>query len=61
MLFVVIVVSMVTIMPSILMALQTVTYVRLAFYMYFANFVANPIIYGFMNKNFRDDLHRIFC
>ena len=34
--------------------------VRLLFYLYFANNVANPVIYSFMNTNFREDLVRIF-
>lgn len=61
MLFVVTVVFIVTYIPAVLMALQAISYVRVVFYMYFAMNVANPIIYGFMNQNFRNDLHRIFC
>lgn len=33
---------------------------RLFHYLYFANNVANPIIYSFMNQNFRADLKQIF-
>ena len=61
MLFVVAVVFIVTFMPSFLMALQLMPYNMTVFYMYFANNVANPLIYSFMNKNFRDDLRKLFC
>ena len=61
MLFVVTVVFIVTFTPAFLMVLQLITYNMIVFYVYFANNVANPIIYSFMNKNFRDDLKRLFC
>ena len=61
MLFVVTVVFIVTFLPAFLMALQLVPYSMTIFYMYFANNVANPVIYSFMNKNFRDDLKKMFC
>ena len=60
MLFVVTVVFIVTFTPAFLMALQLMPYNMTVFYMYFANNVANPLIYSFMNKNFRDDLRRLF-
>jgi len=31
------------------------------FYLYFVNNVANPFIYSFMNKNFRDQLQPLLC
>ncbi len=61
MLFVVTVVFIVTFLPAFLMALQILPYDIIIFYMYFANNVANPVIYSFMNKNFRDDLKKLFC
>ena len=60
MLFVVTVVFVATFMPAFLMALAIVPYNMTVFYMYFANNVANPVIYSFMNKNFREDLWRLF-
>ena len=61
MLFVVTIVFVVTYLPAFLMALQLLPYSMIIFYMYFANNVANPVIYSFMNKNFRDDLKKLFC
>ena len=61
MLFVVTVVFIVTYAPALLMALDILPYNIVIFYMYFANNVANPVIYSFMNKNFRDDLRKLFC
>ena len=61
MLFVVTVVFIITFLPAFLMALELMPYNMVVFYMYFANNVANPVIYSFMNKNFRDDLKRILC
>ncbi|XP_013412586.1 muscarinic acetylcholine receptor M2 [Lingula anatina] len=60
MLFVVTVVFAVTFLPAALMANEVIDYVGLIFYLYFVNNVANPIIYGFMNQNFRDDLKALF-
>ncbi len=61
MLFVVTLVFIVTFMPACLMGTGYITYSKTIFYMYFANNVANPVIYSFMNKNFRDDLRKLFC
>ena len=61
MLFVVTIVFVVTYLPAFLMALEILPYSMIIFYMYFANNVANPVIYSFMNKNFRDDLKKLFC
>ena len=60
MLFVVIVVFIVTFLPAFLMSLQVIPYNLVVFYMYFINNVANPVIYSFMNKTFRDNLKEIF-
>ncbi|XP_064642176.1 galanin receptor type 1-like isoform X2 [Lineus longissimus] len=60
MLFVVTVVFVITFLPAALMANAVIDFVGIVFYMYFANNVANPVIYSFMNKNFRDDLKKIF-
>jgi len=60
MLFVVTVVFVVTFLPAFLMALNIIPHNMVIFYLYFANNVANPVIYSFMNQNFRADLQRIF-
>jgi len=60
MLFVVTVVFIVTYLPAFLMALNLVPYNMTIFYMYFANNVANPVIYSFMNQKFREDTKRLF-
>lgn len=60
MLFVVTVTFVVTFLPAFLMAMSIVPYNMVVFYLYFANNVANPVIYSFMNKNFRQDLKQIF-
>ena len=60
MLFVVTVVFIVTYIPAFLMALRLIPYSMTVFYMYFANNVANPVIYSFMNRNFRNDLKKLF-
>jgi len=61
-LFVVTIVFVVTFLPAFLMTLRLIPYNAIVFYMYFANNVANPIIYSFMNHNFRSKLESmIFC
>lgn len=60
MLFVVTVVFVVTFLPAFLMVLQLVPSNVIVFYLYFANNVANPVIYSFMNQNFRNDLLKLF-
>ena len=60
MLFVVTVVFVVTFLPAFLMVLEFVPNYIVVFYFYFANNVANPVIYSFMNQNFRADLKRLF-
>ena len=60
MLFVVTVVFIVTFLPALLMSLQLVSHNLILFYLYFVNNVANPVIYSFMNRNFRDNLRRLF-
>jgi len=52
---------LVTRLPASLMTLHLVPYHIFVFYLYFVNNVANPFIYSFMNKNFRDQLQPIFC
>lgn len=59
MLFVVTVVFIVTFLPAFMMTLKVIPYNAFVFYLYFANNVANPFIYSFMNQNFRDELRRI--
>lgn len=60
-LFVVTVVFIVTFLPALLMSLEWMTWSYFFFYLYFANNVANPVIYSFMNPNFRADLQRLVC
>lgn len=61
MLFVVTLVFIITFMPAFFMALKIVPYNVVVFYLYFANNVANPVIYSFMNQNFRSNLEKLFC
>lgn len=60
-LFVVTVVFIVTFLPAFLMAHGLIPYSMTIFYMYFANNVANPVIYSFMNRNFREKMKRLLC
>jgi len=59
MLFVVTIVFLVAFLPAWLMGLTLIEYNEVIFYMYFVYHVANPIIYAFMNKSFRDDLAKV--
>jgi len=59
MLFVVTLVFVVSFFPSLAMTLHIVPYSMSIFYAYFANNVANPVIYSFMNTNFRKRLARV--
>jgi len=61
MLFVVTLVFTVSFFPSLAMTNYILPYNMVIFYMYFANNVANPIIYSFMNSNFRKRLVQLFC
>jgi len=61
MLFVVTLVFTVLFMPSLAMTVHILPYNMTIFYMYFANNVANPVIYSFMNSNFRKRLAHLFC
>ena len=61
MLFVVTVVFIVTFTPGFLMSLDWLPWNMTVFYLYFANNVANPVIYSFMNQNFRADLRHLVC
>lgn len=58
-LFVVTLVFSVAFLPSWLMAHKLISFNAIVFYMYFIYNVANPVIYAFMNKIFRNDLKRI--
>ena len=59
MLFVVTVVFLFAFLPAWLMAHHVMPYNEIIFYMYFIYNTANPFIYAFMNKSFRDDLRKI--
>ena len=61
MLFVVTAVFVITFLPASLISFRLVPYHIFVFYLYFVNNVANPFIYSFMNKNFRDQLRPLFC
>ena len=61
MLFIVTLVFIIAFLPAWLMALQVVEFEVVVFYMYFAYNVANPIIYAFMNKMFRENLEKLFA
>ena len=61
MLFVVTLVFTVSFFPSLAMTLFILPYNMTIFYVYFANNVANPVIYSFMNVNFRKRLALLFC
>jgi hypothetical protein len=60
MLFVVTIVFILSFLPSWLIALQIIQAPVIVFYMYFVYNVVNPIIYAFMNQNFRTELKKIF-
>lgn len=61
MLFVVTLVFVITYTPAFLIMIGFIDHSRIIlFYLYYANNAANPIIYSFMNQNFRSDLRRIF-
>ncbi|XP_070208102.1 orexin receptor type 2-like [Littorina saxatilis] len=59
MLFVVTVVFVISFLPSWLIGLKAVGMNYIIFYIFFLNNVANPFIYAFMNRTFRDDLRSL--
>lgn len=60
MLFVVTFVFALTFLPTTAMSSRLISYHPVVFYMYFFNYVANPIIYSFMSENFRKQLKNLF-
>ncbi|KAK3576732.1 hypothetical protein CHS0354_005568 [Potamilus streckersoni] len=58
-LFVVTIVFLIAFLPAWLMATRIISFNMVVFYMHFVYNVANPFIYAFMNKSFRDDLLRL--
>lgn len=60
-LFTVTIVYIASFLPIFLMSYNLIPQNKILYYMYFLNNVANPIIYSFMNKNFRDDVKKVFC
>nr|ANO39030.1 GCR056 [Schmidtea mediterranea] len=60
MLFVVAITYIVTFLPACLMVNSSLALNLPVFYMYYINNAANPIIYCFMNKNFREDVVNFF-
>lgn len=59
MLFVVTVVFIISFLPSWLIGLGAIPMNHILFYIFFLNNVANPFIYAFMNRTFRDDLKQL--
>ncbi|XP_076472267.1 uncharacterized protein LOC143301763 [Babylonia areolata] len=59
MLFVVTVVFVISFLPSWLIGLGVMRMYYILFYIFFFNNVANPFIYAFMNRTFRDDLRQL--
>ncbi|KAL8571801.1 hypothetical protein ACOMHN_058165 [Nucella lapillus] len=59
MLFVVTVVFIISFLPSWLIGLDVLGMNYILFYIFFLNNVANPFIYAFMNRTFRDDLRSL--
>lgn len=60
MLFIVNLVFIFSFLPSWLIALNIIQAPVMVFYMYFFYNVVNPIIYAFMNHNFRTELKKMF-
>ena len=61
MLLVVTVVFVVCYTPAFLMSLRVIPYQMMSFHLYFVNSVANPVVYSFMNRYFRQELASIVC
>ncbi|CAL8070184.1 unnamed protein product [Calicophoron daubneyi] len=60
MLFVVAILYIVTFLPAMLMVNELISLNLPIFYLYYANNAMNPVIYGFMNPNFRADIRQLF-
>ncbi|GAB1605966.1 neuropeptide FF receptor 2-like [Argonauta hians] len=60
MLFVVTLVFVLAFLPSWLMAHRYIDMNIIVFYMYFSYNIANPVVYAFMNRNFKNQLKEIF-
>ncbi|XP_014790436.1 neuropeptide FF receptor 2 isoform X1 [Octopus bimaculoides] len=60
MLFVVTLVFVLAFLPSWLMAHRYIQMNIIVFYMYFSYNIANPVVYAFMNRNFKNQLKEIF-
>jgi cholecystokinin A receptor len=60
MLFVVTFVFALTFLPTLAISSGLIPYHPVVFYMYFFNFVANPIIYSFMSESLRKQLKDLF-
>ena len=56
MLFVVSIVFIISFVPSWFVGLGVINFNPISFYIFYFNSVANPFIYAFMNRTFRDDL-----
>lgn len=60
MLFVVTLVFVLAFLPSWLMAHRYIQMNVIVFYMYFSYNIANPVVYAFMNRNFKNQLKDLF-
>lgn len=58
-LIVVSLVYLISFVPTFLMTHKVIPYNEIFFYMYFINNAANPVIYSFMNKRFRNDMWKL--
>ncbi|ESO02137.1 hypothetical protein HELRODRAFT_161373 [Helobdella robusta] len=61
MLFIVTVVFVLSFLPAILILLQILPFQPFLFYVYFINNLSNPVIYSFLNVNFRNKLKQLLC
>ncbi|GAA55335.1 orexin receptor type 2 [Clonorchis sinensis] len=60
MLFVVALCYIVTMLPAMMMIHNLIPLYLPIFYVYYVNNAINPIVYGFMNPNFRRDIRQLF-
>ena len=61
MLFIVTIVFALSFLPAILILLDVIPHIPVVFYVYFVNNISNPVIYSFLNVNFRNKLKQLIC
>lgn len=59
MLFIVAIIYILTFLPASLMSYKFVDFNLPVFNLYFLNNAANPVVYSFLNRNFRDDIRML--